>query len=270
MGLVFKRELYILSIRYHLPQRFDEVPPRFRVVYLKRIIITLGKGAGGNKICSQLVCHVHSLPEHGDRPSARIFATGGQGAETEILGIFDIHIHCREETKGADILKAMDAVEMEKAAIFSPHTHETNETEIESIEVVTRVVAEDPERLVGFAWIEPTLSDAADHVEMAVNDKGLKGVKMIPNHWYPYEERLFPVYERIQEMRVPLLFHSGILYGNADSSRGPAIRRHRLGRYQPTLMDQANEVVSRNAAALITAPATGCAIDVTAPALNID
>jgi predicted TIM-barrel fold metal-dependent hydrolase len=50
-------------------------------------------------------------------------------------------------------------------------------------------------------------------------DKGLKGIKMIPDHWYPYEERFFPVYEKVQELRRPMLFHSGILFGNMDSSR---------------------------------------------------
>ena len=40
------------------------------------------------------------------------------------------------------------------------------------------------------------------------------------NHWYPpYDERIFPVYEKIQQLKVPILFYSGILSGNRDSSR---------------------------------------------------
>lgn len=131
----------------------------------------------------------------------------------------DCHIHCNADTSGKDILKAMDKVGMEKAVLLSPHWHESNEREIESIDTIARVIAPDPERLIGFAWIEPTLSEAVDHVAYAVNDKKLKGIKMIPDHWYPYEERLFPVYRKIEEFRKPILFHSGILYGNGDSSR---------------------------------------------------
>ena len=42
---------------------------------------------------------------------------------------------------------------------------------------------------------------------------------MIPHHWYPYDEVALPVYEKAQELRIPILFHSGILWGFEDSSR---------------------------------------------------
>lgn len=130
----------------------------------------------------------------------------------------DCHVHTSWEADGREILKAMDRVEMDRVCLMAPHVTESNEQAVESIEAIARICAADPERLLGFAWIEPTLSEAVDHVRMAA-DKGLPGVKMIPNHWYPYEERLFPVYAKIEEVRKPIIFHSGILYGNADSSR---------------------------------------------------
>ena len=130
----------------------------------------------------------------------------------------DCHIHCRADADGDDVLKAMDAQGMEKAVLIAPHMTESNDEAVESIRIISDICAPDPARLIGFAWIEPTLSGAVDHVQMAA-DKGLPGVKMIPDHWYPYEERFFPVYEKIQELRRPMLFHSGILFGNMDSSR---------------------------------------------------
>jgi predicted TIM-barrel fold metal-dependent hydrolase len=42
---------------------------------------------------------------------------------------------------------------------------------------------------------------------------------MIPDHWYPWEPRFFQLYEKIQQLGVPVLFHSGILFGFKDSSR---------------------------------------------------
>jgi predicted TIM-barrel fold metal-dependent hydrolase len=42
---------------------------------------------------------------------------------------------------------------------------------------------------------------------------------MIPHHWYPYDEPIFPVYAKVQELSVPMIFHSGILFGFMDSSR---------------------------------------------------
>ncbi len=131
----------------------------------------------------------------------------------------DCHIHWRAETNGRDVLTAMDKQEMQKAVLIGPHRTETNEQVVESIGVIADICALDPDRLLGLVWIEPTLSEAADHVERAIADHGLAGIKMIPDHWYPYEERFFPVYRKIEELRVPLLFHSGILFGNMDSSR---------------------------------------------------
>ena len=84
----------------------------------------------------------------------------------------DCHIHMRDETTGKEVLRAMDKVGMEQAVLFSPHWHESNARAVESIDAAAALVAEDPERLIGFAWIEPTLSEAVQQVEYAINDKG--------------------------------------------------------------------------------------------------
>jgi len=42
---------------------------------------------------------------------------------------------------------------------------------------------------------------------------------VIPDHWYLHKPRFFTLYEKIQELGVPVLFHSVILFGLKDSSR---------------------------------------------------
>jgi predicted TIM-barrel fold metal-dependent hydrolase len=42
---------------------------------------------------------------------------------------------------------------------------------------------------------------------------------MIPDHWYPYDEFMYPIYEKAEKLGVPIIFHSGILFGFKDSSR---------------------------------------------------
>ena len=130
----------------------------------------------------------------------------------------DCHIHCRNEAKGADILRAMDAREMEKAVLIAPHMTGSDKEVVESIKLIDAICAPDPERLIGFAFVDPSLPGAVGHVRMAV-DKGLKGFKLMPDHWYPYEERMFPTYAAIEKARKPMLWHSGILWANMDSSR---------------------------------------------------
>lgn len=130
----------------------------------------------------------------------------------------DCHIHCDAGSDGSGILRAMDAVEMEKAVLIAPHTAKSDADVVESVQGITATCAPDPERLLGFAFVDPSLPGAVDHVKMAV-DKGLKGFKLMPDHWYPYEERFFPTYAAIEAARRPMLWHSGILWANGDSSR---------------------------------------------------
>ena len=87
------------------------------------------------------------------------------------------------------------------------------------IDDIARTVAPDPDRIIGFAWIEPSLPDAVEAVDYALGEKGLKGVKMIPNHWYPADEAPQACYAKINEYGKPMLFHSGILWGTSNTSQ---------------------------------------------------
>jgi predicted TIM-barrel fold metal-dependent hydrolase len=132
----------------------------------------------------------------------------------------DLHVHHNPgKLTGKKLLRTMDKVGMRRMAVLAPYMGESNERQKESTDMVAKLCAQDPKRLVAFAWIEPRLSGAVSAVEYAVQKKKIKGIKMIPHHWYPYEERLFPVYGKIEELRKPILFHSGILWGFEDSSR---------------------------------------------------
>lgn len=137
----------------------------------------------------------------------------------------DVHVHCRGGEDAATILKNMDAAGLDRMVLFSspPHRQEGAMTEKEPHKKVTDAIAElvkaDPERLIGFAWIEPTLPDAMAAVDYAFGEKSLRGAKMMPNHWYPADERAQACYKRIEEHGKPILFHTGILWGTSDTSQ---------------------------------------------------
>jgi predicted TIM-barrel fold metal-dependent hydrolase len=130
----------------------------------------------------------------------------------------DCHVHSRGDEKTSDIVRAMDEGEVEKMVLFAPHG-DTPEKMREATDFVAHIQAEAPDRILGFCWIEPRHEGAVEELERAIADKKLVGCKMIPNHWYPYDELVFPVYEKAQELRIPIIFHSGILWGFEDSSR---------------------------------------------------
>jgi predicted TIM-barrel fold metal-dependent hydrolase len=133
--------------------------------------------------------------------------------------INDAHVHFRGGETAKRTLVAMDSAGIEKIAGISPNPGADADSQREGLESMRPILGECNGRVYGMAYINPILEDAADLVEWAVTDLGFRGIKMAPDHWYPYDDRMLPVYERIEKLGVPILFHSGILWANRDSSR---------------------------------------------------
>lgn len=157
--------------------------------------------------------------------------------------LIDCHVHSSGRERIDEVINSMDVVGVDKAIIFAPYPGRisegifpsinlkpteymqfsylevTEDLQKKSTEFISKLRAEAPERIIAFAWIEPRLKNAVQNVEEAITKYECKGIKMIPDHWYPYEPQFFPLYEKIQELEVPTIFHSGILFGFKDSSR---------------------------------------------------
>ncbi len=138
----------------------------------------------------------------------------------------DVHVHSRGGEDGNKILKALDEVGLERIVLISrpPHwsfiTQQADPVGHQAvIDDIARMVAPDPSRLLGFAWIEPSLADAEQAVDYALGEKQLRGVKMIPHFWYPDDPRAQACYRRIESYRAPMLFHSGILWWRGNTSK---------------------------------------------------
>jgi predicted TIM-barrel fold metal-dependent hydrolase len=143
----------------------------------------------------------------------------------------DVHVHCTGNQDADEILKAMDELGLERIVLLGAPPHAGWEEEYgealghkAAIDDVAGTVARYPDRLIGFAWIEPTLSDAPEMVDYALGEKGLRGVKMIPEQWYPDDERAQACYARVNAQEKPMLLHSGIIWtwGNTSKYCRPA------------------------------------------------
>ena len=69
-----------------------------------------------------------------------------------------------------------------------------------------------PDRFVGFGTFDPNAEmDATSEVAYAIEQLGLSGIKIIAqNVEVPYNDpRCYPAYEKIQELGVPVIFHTG-------------------------------------------------------------
>jgi predicted TIM-barrel fold metal-dependent hydrolase len=77
---------------------------------------------------------------------------------------------------------------------------------------VADVVKRYPDQFVGFASVDPWKGKwAIDEMTRAVTELGLIGAKFHPGiqAFYPNDARFYPLYQRINELGVPALFHTG-------------------------------------------------------------
>ncbi len=90
---------------------------------------------------------------------------------------------------------------------------ETN-TMITGVSTNDRVAefCQESERLIPFANINPyvTFNQVAE-LERCVGELGIRGLKLYPTyqHFYPNDNKLFPIYERAQELNIPVMIHTG-------------------------------------------------------------
>uniref|UniRef100_A0A7J3I8Z2 Amidohydrolase-related domain-containing protein n=1 Tax=Ignisphaera aggregans TaxID=334771 RepID=A0A7J3I8Z2_9CREN len=147
------------------------------------------------------------------------------------MRICDPHIHSSGRETAKEIEKAFDNANIEKGIVISYHPYllkdvwhpisvEEFRSSIEHLSSIQKMLSG---RVYGFAFVDPRMVSDSNElvklVEWALVDKELSGVKMIPAGWYPYEEKLYPLYEKLEEINTPILFHCGISWGFPDSSR---------------------------------------------------
>lgn len=129
--------------------------------------------------------------------------------------IIDAHVHCTGRENASDTLRAFDEAGIDMAVLLAPFLNDGYSLDdAESLRRANahlgRLVKGHTDRLVGFAVVDPRSPQAADDLRRAVEVDGLRGCKMVPTGWYPYEERVQPVFAAARELGIPLLFHSGI------------------------------------------------------------
>jgi len=69
-----------------------------------------------------------------------------------------------------------------------------------------------PERMAFFLSVDPRRKNVFDLLKRGKEEWGMKGVKMHPTSgFYPNDQQFYPVYEKISDWGVPILFHTGVI-----------------------------------------------------------
>ena len=114
----------------------------------------------------------------------------------------------------ADAATIIDAIaNIDRAIVFSLSYAETIGIDGDD-EVTADAVRRHPERLTGFAYVDPRRPDALDRLIRAVETMGLKGVKYGPiyNGVALSDPRLVPIFRYCEANDLPVTMHMGTTY----------------------------------------------------------
>jgi predicted TIM-barrel fold metal-dependent hydrolase len=139
-------------------------------------------------------CGHHSLPEELRVGADKYFGVDGGGPPT----LDQLAAYYRERRMAA-VVFTVDA----EAALG--HTRIANETVVEG-------ARRNADVLIPFASIDPAKGRAGViEARRLVEDLGVRGFKFHPSvqAFYPNDRQAYPLYEVLQELGVPALFHSG-------------------------------------------------------------
>ena len=128
--------------------------------------------------------------------------------------IIDAHLHCTGDENAGDVIRSLDQAGIDIGVLLAPflnngYTLHDADSLRRANAHLARLVHGHGDRLIGFAVLNPSLPGAVQDLERAV-DAGLRGVKMVPSGWYPYDDHVQPLFAKAAELKLPLLFHSGI------------------------------------------------------------
>ena len=167
--------------------------------------------------------HVHTYPsrEIGRQAMTGTGKTDYGGTPEELLGLMDWG-----GIEKAVMVNMTPVADMRDAAIaalpsdLSPARRVEAEDDIRRRmigrlrrrnEWTCRVAREQP-RLIPFIGLDPSMSEEELVSEIDLRrSEGARGIKLHPpdQRFYPHDRLLWPVYERAQELGLPVLFHSG-------------------------------------------------------------
>ena len=167
--------------------------------------------------------HVHTYPSR-DIGRQAMMGTGRTdygGTIDELTGIMD-----RAGIEQAVMVNMTPVADMRDAALakipgdLTPERRAKAEADVQQQLIgrlqrrnqwTCQVAREDP-RLVAFIGLDPSMGEEGMVKEIEARQaEGARGIKLHPaaQRFYPADRRLWPVYERAQELGLPVIYHSG-------------------------------------------------------------
>ena len=121
--------------------------------------------------------------------------------------LIDAHLHCTGRERTRDVLQSLDDARVDIAVLLAPFLGDG--FSLDDPASLRRgnahlgdLVRSHTDRLFGFAVIDPRDPQAGADLRHAVEVLGLRGVKMVPTGWYPYDHDVQPAHARPRSSRA--------------------------------------------------------------------
>ena len=159
-------------------------------------------------------CHTHLMwyPDHVGQQYAeealasklvKLKYSGGQAYSANL----DLHVYDSKPEQHWEVSKTADKVvvfgiQAKATGLWVPN------------EVISDYVKQHPEKLQGWAAVDPTQPDAVEQLEYCVTDLGLKGLKLGPVYqdFDPMDRKYWPIFEVCRKHNLPIMWHQGATF----------------------------------------------------------
>ena len=134
--------------------------------------------------------------------------------------IYDGHMHIggSAEPNPEELIRRLTACGISGGNVISIDPDDVNFTYEQRVENLFAWVKGYEDRLFPVAWLHPGEPDVLEKVrDLAA--RGVAAFKFIPNTYFPGDEQPMRVFRLIEELNLPVIFHSGVLYDFLESSQ---------------------------------------------------
>ncbi len=148
------------------------------------------------------------------------------------------YFKAEERTPSLDAIAATYRELKMAAVVFTVDARTRLKHQPNSIEDIAEGAARNNDVLIPFGSVDPlTGAEAIDRAKQLVEDYGVRGFKFHPSlqGFNPSDERYYPLWEALQSLGLPAVFHTGQNGMGAGTPGGSGIK---LGYSNPLLLDE--------------------------------
>lgn len=157
--------------------------------------------------------------------STKEFIEGIRKSLDKMSGGLRAESHYLKPLQIEEVIADMDAFGIEKSVLLPLDLRTTGDGYVPN-DHIAALARKYPDRLIGFCCVDPHMGDEAiRELERSIKVLGLKGLGEMDGtkqDFIPSDPKYFPLFDRCQELDIPIVFHTGNSPGYPIDQANPA------------------------------------------------